>query len=70
MLEVVYPELVLDRARALRADAARAGALRQPRRPRAFPRRIAFWSGLALVRCGQFLQSMAAAPRPGATPSP
>ena len=63
MLEVVYPELVHDRARALRASAAVAVALRKPRRPSALPRRIAFWSGHVLVRCGQALLALAAPTR-------
>jgi hypothetical protein len=69
MLEVVYPELVLDRARGLREGAASShGAGRPPRRPRRpgdLPRRVALLSGRVLVRCGQALLA-AAAPPPGA----
>ena len=65
MLEVVYPELVLDRARALRAGARHGG--QPPRRrpdPGKLPRKIAFWGGVALVRCGQALIALAAPPVP------
>jgi hypothetical protein len=34
----------------------------RPRRPSLLPRRIALWSGLALVRCGQALLALAAPP--------
>ena len=61
MLEVVYPELALDRARALRQEAALA-RLVPPRAPRRLPRKVAFWSGLALVRCCRVLLALAAPP--------
>jgi hypothetical protein len=66
MLEVVYPELVLDRVTGLRRGAAsyRLAALR-PRRPRRrldLPRRAALWGGGALVWCGQALLALAAPP--------
>jgi len=68
MLDVVCPELVLDRTRALQQSAAHgrlaARSPRQPRRRSALARRIAFWSGLALVRCGRALLTLAA-PTPG-----
>jgi hypothetical protein len=63
MFEVVYPELGLDRARSLRQSAASANrTARPPRRPTLLPRRLALWSGLAMVRCGQALLALAAPP--------
>ncbi|HEY3111232.1 MAG TPA: hypothetical protein VGL23_20920 [Chloroflexota bacterium] len=63
MLEIIYPELALDRARALREGALRRQLVPGRRRgPSRLPRKIAFWSGLALVRCGRALLALAAPP--------
>jgi hypothetical protein len=67
VLDVVYPELAFERARALWDGALRPGRPRRLHGADPLPRKLAVWSGMALVRCGQALIALAVPADPAAS---